>query len=182
MIRRNYLERRLFEADDSFIDRSVSRFRPRRSNSKFDMLLLELPQQLELLAAILVNGENIFFALKWLVQRTEGQFANGLRRLVQRVELGMNLEQALASFATETNSPMVAEFCGKLILSLERGTPLAGQLRNLAESASAQLQVQMLRRAGQNEVKMLIPLVFVILPVTVMVAVFPSFQLFQATI
>jgi tight adherence protein C len=145
-------------------------------------LLLELPQQLELLAAILVNGENIFFAFKWLEQRTAGQFAIGVRRLVQRVELGMNLEQALAAFASETSSPMVGEFCGKLVLSLERGTPLAGQLRTLAETASSQLQVQMLRQAGKNEIKMLIPLVFVILPVTVMVAVFPSIQLFQATL
>jgi tight adherence protein C len=49
----------------------------------------------------------------------------------------------------------------------------------LSASAKSQLKVAQLKAAGRNELKMLIPLVFLILPVTIAFAVFPSLQLLQ---
>lgn len=172
------LEKRLFPATKTSAS-SFSMFKIGSKSTKFDPLLLELPQQLELAAALLTNGENIYSAFDWIAERSSGDFAKALNRLIARVNLGQNIEVALALLARELPSPLLAEFSNKLILCLDRGTPLAEQLQNLAESARGQLRVQLLRQAGKNEIKMLIPLVFVILPVTILVAVYPSFQLLQ---
>jgi tight adherence protein C len=49
------------------------------------------------------------------------------------------------------------------------------------QSATAELRTQLLAKAGKNETKMMIPMVFVILPVTVMFALYPSLALIQGS-
>ena len=66
------------------------------------------------------------------------------------------------------------ELSTKLAVSLANGTPLADQLAEFAASANANIRSQFLERAGKNETKMMIPLIFIILPVTVMFALYPS--------
>jgi tight adherence protein C len=60
---------------------------------------------------------------------------------------------------------------------LQRGSPLAQLLREQASSARAEIEIQLLKKSGRNETKMMVPLVFLILPVTVLFAVYPSLQL-----
>ncbi|MEN9715035.1 MAG: hypothetical protein RJA35_502 [Actinomycetota bacterium] len=144
----------------------------------FDPLLLELPQHLDLMAARLQNGENIFAVFSKQAQAS-GKFAIALRRMAVRLQLGESIEAALTALVDESDSPMVAELSNKVVLGLQRGTPMANQVQLLASAARAQLKVAQLRAAGRNELKMLIPLVFLILPVTIAFAVFPSLQLLR---
>jgi tight adherence protein C len=74
----------------------------------------------------------------------------------------------------------LAELCQKLRVSIERGTPIAHQISNLSDSIQQRVMRELIRRAGQNETKMLIPTIFLILPVTVLFAIFPSLLLLQA--
>lgn len=156
----------------------LSRVRLRANPSAVDQLIFELPQHLDLMSARLQNGEDIYSVLA-LQSAGSGTFARNLKRLGVRLQLGENLEQALTILAQECKSPLVSEFVNKLQLGLSRGTPLAGQFQMLSASAKAQLKVTQLKAAGRNELKMLIPLVFLILPVTIAFAVFPSLQLLQ---
>jgi tight adherence protein C len=71
----------------------------------------------------------------------------------------------------------VSEFTSKLILSLKRGNPLAEMIREQAASARSEIRNELLKQAGRNETRMLIPLVFLILPITVLFAIYPSLQL-----
>lgn len=155
-----------------------SRVRPGKPRTSVDGFVLELPQHLDLMAARLQNGEDIYSVLA-LQSTGSGKFAILLRRLGVRLTLGENIEQALEMLSAEAKSPLVTEFSNKLQLSLTRGTPLATQFYQLSASAKAQLRVAQLKAAGRNELKMLIPLVFLILPVTIAFAVFPSLQLLQ---
>ena len=145
---------------------------------KLDPLLLELPQHLDLMSARLQNGENIYSVFARQSMAT-GLVAAGLKRVALRLSLGESIDAALSLFSTESGSPLVDELANKLILGVRRGTPVAAQVRLLAESNRAQLRVAQLRAAGRNELKMLVPLVFLILPVTIAFAVFPSLQLLQ---
>jgi len=149
-----------------------------RKTPATDALLFELPQHLELMAARLQNGENIYAVLTDL-GRGSGRFALALRRASVRIRLGQTIEEALGELARELKSPLASELVNKVILSLERGTPLAAQLRLLAATARGQLRISQLKAAGRNELKMLVPLVFLILPVTVAFAILPSLQLLQ---
>ena len=149
----------------------------RRPKQK-DEYLFEVPQHLEIMAARLENGESIFSVLA-VQSQCSGLFAKGLGNLSIRLTYGESIEVALALLEAECRSDVVSEFVNKVTLSIQRGTPLAEQLHSLASSARGQQRIQLLRRAGSNELKMLVPLVFLILPVTVLFAIFPSLQLLQ---
>jgi tight adherence protein C len=62
-------------------------------------------------------------------------------------------------------------------VSLERGTPIAQQLDQLAQTAISNSQALLLRKAGSNETKMLIPTIFLILPITILFTIYPSLSL-----
>ncbi|MDE2409387.1 MAG: type II secretion system F family protein [Actinomycetales bacterium] len=173
----NQLARRLSTAKPE-TSRLLSGVKIRAAKTGEDQLIFELPQHLDLMSARLLNGEDIYSVLA-LQASGSGKFAHNLERLGIRLQLGENLEQALALLAEESKSPLVSEFVNKLQLGLSRGTPLATQFLMLSASAKAQLKVAQLKAAGRNELKMLIPLVFLILPVTIAFAVFPSLQLLQ---
>ena len=129
---------------------------------------------------MLNNGENFYSVLTAQTAMSSGNFSMGLKRVKQRLELGESLERALELLEHESDSPMVSEFTNKVVISLTRGTPMAQQLEFLSETARSQLRNQLLKQAGKNELKMLVPMVFLILPVTILFAVFPSLQLLQS--
>jgi tight adherence protein C len=156
----------------------LSRVPLKRPKPAFDPLLTELPQHLDLMAARLQNGENIYSVLADQALAS-GQLAVGFRRLATRLSLGETLDSALDHLTRELKSELVQELANKVKFGLVRGTPLAGQFLLLSASAKNQLKVAQLRAAGRNELRMLIPLVFLILPVTIAFAIFPSLQILQ---
>lgn len=171
------LERRLGLTEKVSHTNRFSSLRITLRRRDFDPFLLELPQHLDLMAALLENGESLYGTIVAL--RARGKFAKAMERLSLRLQLGESLEVALELMRSETESPAVAEFCSKLLLTINRGTPVAEQMRAMAQTTRVQLRNELLNKAGNNEVKMLIPLVFVILPTTIAFALFPSFQLLQ---
>jgi tight adherence protein C len=173
------LERRIFKPETG-LDTGLSKVKPRFGSAKNDELLLELPQHLELLAANLSAGQGFMEALSAQSQSARGKFADHLRRLEKRLRFGSSLEAALRALAEESRSDSVTEFANKVELSLIRGTPLADQMSLLADATRTKLRLQILRKAGKNELLMLIPLVFLILPVTIGFAIFPSLQLLRS--
>jgi len=179
-MRRNLLEKRLFPNQSPISPKVLSSLKVTWGTKSYDPYLLEVPQQIELMAAMMSNGENFYSALTTQAVLAKGNFAAGLVRVKQRLELGESLEVALEMLERESNSPIVSEFANKVVIALTRGTPMSQQLEFLSETARFQLRNQLLKQAGKNELKMLIPMVFMILPVTILFAVFPSLQLLQA--
>lgn len=173
------LERRVFPQQAVTGPVTMSKLKIRWGAKGNDPYLLELPQQLELMAAKLANGESFYSVLATQVDSAHGRFAEGLSRLRHRLQLGESIEVALQALDQEAQSPVVSEFCNKVSIALTRGTPMAQQFEYLSETARNQLRNQVLRQAGKNELKMLIPMVFMILPVTILFAVYPSMQLLQ---
>jgi len=74
------------------------------------------------------------------------------------------------------------ELAEKLSLGLSRGVPMAEQVMQLANSLRQEQGRRLLKQAGSSETKMLIPTVFLILPVTVLFAVFPSVLVLQRSL
>jgi tight adherence protein C len=97
--------------------------------------------------------------------------------LLASLELGGELDVELDRLAKRLPHRQIVEFTSKVAIALRRGTPLSQMLSSLAESARADQRNDLLKQVGRNETKMLIPLVFLILPVTVLFAVYPSLQL-----
>ena len=64
-------------------------------------------------------------------------------------------------------------------MAIERGTPLADVLRAQAQDVRDNSKRELMEIAGKKEIAMLAPVVFFILPLTVVFAVFPGLSLMR---
>lgn len=137
-------------------------------------LIGALPDILELLAVSLSAGDSLFAAFLRVVPRANGDLAIELRKVLIGLELGSDFPTELRALSARVPNRHVEELASKLMLANRRGSPLAQLLREHSDSVRAELRNQALAEAGRKETLMLIPLVFLILPVTVLFAIYPS--------
>ncbi|WP_317451153.1 type II secretion system F family protein [Microcella alkalica] len=139
----------------------------------------ELPTVVEFLALSVSAGESILDALRRIATTGSGELAGELGRVVSRVDAGQPIARALAELRDELAMPAVARLVDQMLGALERGTPLADVLRAQALDAREESKRRILEAAGKREVAMLVPLVFLILPVTVLFAIWPGLMVLQ---
>jgi tight adherence protein C len=77
--------------------------------------------------------------------------------------------------AARSSLPALARFVDGIAIAVERGTPLAEVLRAQAVDVREEGRRRLLETAGRKEIAMLLPVVFFVLPVTVVFALFPGF-------
>lgn len=154
------------------------RLRARTRNLR--IIAAELPAVCDLLALSLAAGESFLTAITRASEHGTGPVSSQLREVITRVESGDALATALGGASERLGSPLASRVFGHITLGLERGTPLASVLRTQAQDARADAARTLQERASAREVIMLIPLVFVILPVTVAFAVYPGLLAIQA--
>jgi tight adherence protein C len=127
------------------------------------------------------NGVPAAVGISWLSNRMQLEVGKVLRDAASDLELGADLEDLLRTWQ-DLASPIFSELSQKLLVSVKRGTPLAQQLDSLVQTSSAMSGNLLLKKAGSNETKMLIPTIFLILPITVLFTVYPSLLLLQRAI
>jgi tight adherence protein C len=149
----------------------------RRSRNR--RALVELPELLEMMAVALSAGDSLFAAFARVSLNASGVLASEFSKVFLALELGSGFDEELAQLAKRLPQRQVIEFASKVSLGLKRGSPLSEMLKEQAKSARAEIRNDLLAQAGRNETRMLIPLVFLILPVTVLFAVYPSLQLLK---
>jgi tight adherence protein C len=127
---------------------------------------------LEFLALSLAAGEGLLDALRRVARVGSGDLAGELGRVVADVGTGIPVTRAFDDLARRLALPSVSRLVDQLAGSLERGTPLAEVLRAQAQDAREVAKRELLESAGRKEVGMLVPLVFLILPLTIVFALF----------
>lgn len=158
------------------IDR-LKRIIQAKSSKTISNALFELPEVLDLLTVSLRSGEGIYQSLRAVVPRARGELAQELAKCLLAVHYGAALTDEIRKLPNSLAHPQFAEFSNKIVMSLARGTPLAKLLEDQAISARSEIRNQLLRQAGKNETRMLVPLVFLILPVIVLFSIYPSLKL-----
>lgn len=144
------------------------------SGSERKQIDYELPDFAQALGLLLGNGLPVNVALGWLAPRAKGLLAEAFMQIIQDLELGADLVRELERLAKQIPNQQLVELCEKLSVAIVRGAPVSSQVIAHAAAARAQLHRQLLKQAGSNETKMLVPVIFLILPVTVLFAIFPS--------
>jgi len=139
----------------------------------------ELPTILEFLTLSLSAGEGILDSIRRVAACSSGELSRELRGVVADVHSGVPLAAALTAMARRLDLPAVTRFADQVAGALERGSPLAEVLRAHAQDAREQAKRGLLETAGKKEVAMLVPLVFLILPLTVLFAIFPGVVVLQ---
>ena len=77
--------------------------------------------------------------------------------------------------ADRTGLVSLTRFVDGMVVAVERGTPLAEVLRAQAQDVREAGRRAVMESGGRKEIAMMIPVVFLVLPVTVLFAVFPGF-------
>lgn len=137
-------------------------------------MLQEMPTIAELLALAVGAGEGATGALERVVRSTRGELSVELERTLADARAGAPLTTALDGLADRTGLPALARFAEGVAVAVERGTPLAEVLRAQAQDVREEVRRDLMETGGRKEVAMMVPVVFLILPVTVAFAVFPS--------
>lgn len=147
------------------------------NSSKLERALFELPEIIDLLVVSLRAGNGIYRSFATVIPHSSGALAEQLARVLRAVELGAAFGNEIKEVSKSLPHPQVSEFVNKVSLALERGTPLAQMLTEQGVSVREEIKSRLLKQAGKNETRMLIPLVFLILPITVLFAIYPSLEL-----
>ena len=134
----------------------------------------ELPTVLEFLALCLSAGEGIFDSLRRVSDVGAGELTGELGGVVVAAGTGSSLPESLAALARRLDIASVSRCIDQLVAAIERGAPLADVLHAQALDAREDAKRGLIERAGRKEIYMLVPLVFLILPLSVLFAVFPG--------
>ncbi|WP_129787014.1 type II secretion system F family protein [Promicromonospora panici] len=145
-----------------------------RVRRREERLLAELPTIAELLALAVAAGESPPAALERVATTARGELATEIRRMVAEVRAGAPVTTALTALADRSGLPPLSRFGEGIVVALERGTPLADVLRAQAHDVREAGRRALLEAGGRKEILMMVPVVFLVLPVTVVFAVFPS--------
>jgi tight adherence protein C len=140
-----------------------------------ELIELEFPSVVELFAILLAGSMSPATALLRISERTTGEFASVLRDSVSEIQDGANFSQALDVVSSRVKSPMVRRFCDSLTIAIERGSPLLDVVHRQVEEVRQQQRSKLLESAGKAEIGLMIPVVFLILPVSVLFALWPSY-------
>jgi tight adherence protein C len=137
-------------------------------------ILAEFPTVAELLALAVAAGESPVAALDRVVRRSGGELSADLATVLAEVRTGEPVASAFDRMAATTGLPLVARFAQGIAVAVERGTPLAEVLHAQAADVREAGRRELIEVAARREVAMMVPVVFLVLPVTVLFAFWPG--------
>ena len=140
----------------------------------------ELPIVVGFVAIAVEAGDTVTRALHRVAHTGTGRLCAELAHAMAEIELGRSLDVALAAASERMAHPAVTRVLGALVSTLASGAPVARALRDEVDALEATRARHLIERASKQEVGMLVPLVFMILPVTILFAVFPGVVALQA--
>ena len=137
-------------------------------------VLVEFPTVAELLALSVAAGESPVSALDRVVRRSNGALSDDLAQVLGRIRTGEPVGAAFESLARSTGLPIVARFATGITVAMERGTPLADVLHAQAADVREAGRRLLIETAARKEIAMMAPVVFFVLPVTILFAFYPG--------
>lgn len=137
-------------------------------------ILAEFPTIADMLALAVTAGEGPVAALERVSRTSNGALAGELGRALGDTRAGLGLVAALDRIADRTSLTPLARFVDGIAVAVERGTPLADVLRAQAADVREVQKRALLEAGARKEITMMIPVVFLVLPVTVVFALYPG--------
>ncbi len=146
-------------------------------NRRRAKILSEFPSIAELVALSVSAGDSAAGALERVATTARGELAAEFAVVLTDMRSGASIHTALKSCARRIQLAPVERFIEGILVALERGTPLADVLRAQAKDVRELSKRELLEAAGRKEIGMMAPLVFGILPLTVVFAVYPGISI-----
>lgn len=144
-----------------------------------ERIVAELPDFAEMTALAVAAGESPLAALDRVSRISDGALAAEVAALISQARTGSSLSTALAQLSQTAASTELARFADSIVVATDRGTPLAEVLRSQAKDIRENARQRLMEVGGSKEIAMMVPVVFMILPVTVVFALFPGLAVLE---
>ena len=158
-----------------------ARLRASGLKRRAETIAAELPMVIELLALAISAGESPASSLARVARASNGSIGKALGHAVDEMASGSSLVKALEAVKRIVADPRVDRCLDAIILGYERGTSLNEVLHAQALDAREQYRRSLIEQSAKSEIAMMVPVVFLIMPVTILFALFPSLHALTAT-
>jgi tight adherence protein C len=139
-----------------------------------DQIEAEFPAIIEMLTLAIAAGETPIASIARIADRSDAYLAKEFSKVVLQVREGRPFHESLDEMSRSLKSPSIRRFIDALVMALVRGAPIVEVLhRHVAEARINQRNLVM-DKAGKAETSMMVPIVFLILPISVLFALWPS--------
>jgi tight adherence protein C len=134
----------------------------------------EFPAIIEMLTLAISAGESPLSAFKRIAENSHGYLSVRFRLVIARVHQGVPFHSALDLMGRDLNSPLLRKFIDSMVNAMVRGAPVAEVLTRHAQEARDHQRNRVLAAACKAEISIMIPVVFLILPISILFALWPS--------
>lgn len=134
----------------------------------------EFASIIEMLTLSLSAGETPLSAMTRISLRSKGLLAFEFGQVIQSVREGASFQESLDALGRRVNSVVIRRFVDSLVTAMLRGAPLIEVLQRHASEARQNQRNILMDKAGKAEISMMVPVVFLILPISVLFALWPS--------
>ncbi len=133
----------------------------------------------DLFAVALTSGLNPRSGLEKIINFVPSDFSISLEKALKDNSFGKPLFEALEEMTNRKSNKSLKPLIKQIFLALDRGTPLAEVTRNFATDQRIKLRNLITKKAAKKEIAMLMPIVFVVLPSVLAVAMYPALTVLQ---
>lgn len=135
----------------------------------------ELPTIVEMLAMGVSAGSSLMGAFERVSRVGHGVVAAEIGRVLDDTRVGLPLVPSLQRMAARAELNEITRFVEATVVAIERGTPLADVLAAQASDAREASRRALIEAGGRKEIGMMVPVVFLVLPLSVLFVLFPGF-------
>lgn len=134
----------------------------------------EFPAIIEMYSLAMSAGETPLAAMARIGRTASGSLAIEFNKVVALVKSGEPFHLALDAMGRDLDSIAIRRFVDSLIIATLRGAPLIDVLQRHAQEARELQRNRVLGAAAKAEISMMVPVVFLILPISILFALWPS--------
>lgn len=134
----------------------------------------DYPAIVEVFTLSLSAGESPLTSMQHIASRGSGPLCREFEHVIASVMAGIPFATALDSMGRRMTSVAVRRFVDSIVIAITRGAPLIDVLHSQAEESRDFQRNRVLSAASKAELSMMIPVVFLILPISILFALWPS--------
>jgi tight adherence protein C len=146
----------------------------RRANSRRTDVLRALPTALDLITVCMEAGLSFDSGLAKVVEKTRGTLSEEFGRVLHEMQVGKSRRDALREMAKRLDTRDVTSFIAAIVQADQMGMSLGPVMRAQADDVRLRRRQRAEESAMKAPIKMLFPLMFCILPSTILVVLGPG--------
>ena len=148
----------------------------REFKKRQDLIEREFPSVIQIMAVLTSAGMSPVRTIQAIAESSNTNIAAEFKTVVADVRRGGSIISALEGFAQRVQTPTARRFAITMSIALDRGSPIATTLIEHSRDITLSSRNKLQRVAGKREIALMVPIVFLIMPISVLFALWPSMQ------